>query len=746
MMFPSLPQPQAMTSTRPFPLRTWWSACPRWVRRTLMALAGLYLAYLLVANLFLNTPLGPWAANRKPEKFTAQWGSAFSGWPGYVKAWDVRLQGHVMHTRWEVQAARVQGRVALLPLFHREVRVPWVVADEVTGGARRDPGAPIVPPTFDPKAKPGWVLRFDRIVSDSVREGYFDQLRLQGQGRAEVGFSKQMRGGAMALTPSQAHFTGATLRQGEQVLLHDARIDAGFTLDAHRRDQAAGIDKLLKTDAHLRLQGNTAALSLQRDDQGRPVLRAAPGQGEADIDLHWVRGELAPGGRLAWRAPLVGTRLDGQPLQGEARVELRVDQDIVVHALMPEQPGANLKLDADLRVQGRKVPLQDFTTLVPRANGHVLMQWRFPSLGWITAMFPQAQWLKLRGEGQVDADVQVRAGQLAPGSQVSVPEASASVEVMGHHIDGQAVAHLRVDGEAGALVPTLDLRMQRFQIADEARRPFVEGENLQLDLRAGAGERTVAGLKQTAAAHLAFRDARVPDLRAYNRFLPDAQLRFEGGSGTLSGDMHLAPGGTISEGRLRVAARAARVHAAGIALRTDLDADLRLRQADLRGQNFTLDASTVALRNTSFTGPDGEPHNGWWATVTLPRAHMDWTRPISLDANAQVKVRDLGFLLALYSQKRDFPKWIGKVVDAGQTQVSARIFWHADQLVLDRVQAGNDRFTVLARLRLRGNQREGDLFANWGVLSAALETEGGKRDWHLIRARQWYEAQPALLR
>ncbi|MDG2526125.1 hypothetical protein P6166_12240 [Stenotrophomonas sp. HITSZ_GD] len=735
-----------MESPRSFSLRAWWGARPRWLRRMGGTLVGIYAAYLLLANLFLNTPLGPWAANRKPEKFTAQWGLALSAWPGHVRAWDVHLKGHVMHTRWEVRAARVRGHVALMPLFHRQVRVPLVVAEEVSGGALRDPGVPVLPPRYDPKAPPGWTLRFDRIASDSVRDGYFGDLRLQGQGRAEVGFSKQMRGGAMALMPSHASFTGATLRQRGQVLLHDARLEANFSLDPHRRDQAAGLDKLLKLDARLRLQGSTAALSLARDAQGRPVLRAAPGQGTADIDLHWLRGELAPAGRLAWRAPLAGTRLDGQPLQGEVRVDLAVDRDIVVHALMPEQPGANLKLDADLRLQGRRVPLRDFTTLVPRANGHVLMQWRFPSLGWITAMFPQAQWLQLRGEGQVDADVQVRGGQLAPGSRVSVPQASASAEVMGHHIEGQAQAELRVEGEAGALVPALDLQMQRFVIADEARRPFVEGEQLRLEVRAGAGERTAAGLRQSAAARLVFRNARVPDLRAYNRFLPAAQLRFEGGGGTLSGDLAVAPGGTIAEGRLQVAARGARAHAAGIALSTDLDADLRLRQADLRGQNFTLDASTVALRNVRFTGPDGQPRSGWWATIALPRARMDWTRPIRLDADARVKVRDLGFLLALYSQKRDFPSWVGKVVDAGQTQVSGRVFWHADQLVLDRVQAGNDRFTVLARLKLQGSRREGDLFANWGVLSAALETEGGQRNWHLIRARQWYDAQPALLR
>ncbi|HEY0333437.1 MAG TPA: hypothetical protein VGC74_06955 [Stenotrophomonas sp.] len=735
-----------MQTPRARPTRAWWSDRPRWLRLPVLALVGLYLAYLLLANLFLNTPVGEWAANRKPDKFTIQWGPAVSWWPGYVKIWDVHLKGHVGHTRWEVHAARAQGHLSLWPLLQRQVRVPLVVAEQVTGGARRDPGPPTLPP---PYRAGGWVLDFQRIESDSVRGGYFGDLKLEvaGTGKASGGFYKQLRGGAMELTPWHGELQHARIAGPRQVLLSDGALQVDFSIDRHRRDQAHGIDKLLKTDARLRLQGKTAALSLQRDARGHPVLRAAPGEGQATMDLHWLRGELQPGGKLEWRAPLVGKRLDGQALQGELTAQVRVAQDIQVHAQMPEQPGANLALDAELTVRGRRLPLHDFASLVPRANGHVQLQWRFPTLAWITEMFPQASWLKLQGEGLVDADVQVSEGQLAPGSRISVPQVQASAEVMGNHIEGMAEARLQVDGEAGALVPTLNLQMQRFVIAaDDARaRPFVEGNDLRLDLRAGAGERNVAGLRDTASAHLVFRNARVPDLRAYNRYLPAAHLRFEGGSGTLGGDLQVVPGGRIGQGTLQVVASGAKLHVAGMALRGDVRSDIRLKQADLKGQNFTLDASTLDLRNVSFTGSNGQAHTGWWAKLSLAQGRMDWTRPITVDGNLRINVRDLDFLLAMYAQQRDFPKWIGKIVDAGQAQVTGRVHWHDNLLVLDRVQAGNDRFTVLARLRLQDRQREGSLYANWGVLSAALETRGGQRNWHLIRARQWYDAQPDLL-
>ncbi len=45
----------------------------RWPRRLALALLLVYVAYLLLGNLFLNTALGPWSINRKPEKFRMDW-------------------------------------------------------------------------------------------------------------------------------------------------------------------------------------------------------------------------------------------------------------------------------------------------------------------------------------------------------------------------------------------------------------------------------------------------------------------------------------------------------------------------------------------------------------------------------------------------------------------------------------------------------------------------------------------------
>ncbi|MFE0499555.1 hypothetical protein ACFW0P_02075 [Lysobacter soli] len=186
------------------------------------------------------------------------------------------------------------------------------------------------------------------------------------------------------------------------------------------------------------------------------------------------------------------------------------------------------------------------------------------------------------------------------------------------------------------------------------------------------------------------------------------------------------------------------MHLAGIALRTDVDIDTKLRRADLKRHTFNIDGTRLALQNVSFTEPGGESRSGWWTRIDLQRARMDWDRPVSIDGRAQIAMKDVGFLLALFSRKKDYPKWMGKLIDSGQAQANGNVRLAGKTLLLNDVHASNQRYDVMARLRLHGKQRDGSLYAKWGVLSCAVAVDNGQRDFHLIKAREWYDAQPRL--
>ncbi|MDV2450425.1 hypothetical protein [Xanthomonas hortorum] len=605
------------------------------------------------------------------------------------------------------------------------------------------------PPASTLPTAPAWTLQFDRIVADQVQALTLRQLHIEGDGQLQLGVFKQLRGGPMELFPSRATFDNARMRWDNSEVLRNGQLRIEASIARHAPDQARGLALLQLTNALVAVHGDTAALDVTRNAQGRHTVATRAGKGRADGELRWTRGALQPGSQLQWRAPLRDSARAPAALLGELTAQLQVDQDMRLQVRMPEPADAGLTLDADLRVQGRQLPLQSMRSLLPRTSGHARVHWQLASLSWIPALFPDVDWLTLEGDGLVDADLRIDRGQLGAGSRLQVPHVRAHVGVMGHAIDGQASADLRVDADAnGQLLPALVLQMQQFSIAhsDAPTRPFVQGRDLRLDLQTRADARNLATLRDATRAHLVFANARVPDLRAYNRYLPQQQLRFDGGNGVLSGDLQIEPGGRIGKGGLRIGARAARLQFAGLALRGDVDADLRLQRGDLRAENFRLDASTIQLRNIGFTGPDGQRRDGWWARIVLEDTRMQWRKPIGVDGRVRIQVRDLAFLMSLYARDRSIPNWMLRLVDAGQAQVTGRVHWQDDTVIVDRLQARNERFQVDARLRLQGTQRSGSLLARWGMLSAAVGLRGDTPEWHLLRAPQWYQAQPDLLR
>jgi len=78
-------------------------------------------------------------------------------------------------------------------------------------------------------------------------------------------------------------------------------------------------------------------------------------------------------------------------------------------------------------------------------------------------------------------------------------------------------------------------------------------------------------------------------------------------------------------------------------------------------------------------------------------------------------------------------------------KASTRLRWQAGHIVLDGLQAENERLSLRARLDLLDQNKRGDLYLRWGLLGAGIELDGKQRQWHLAGAREWFDGRPALL-
>ncbi|KAF1017011.1 MAG: hypothetical protein GAK31_00270 [Stenotrophomonas maltophilia] len=276
----------------PLPSRSLQSLPRRW-KIPLATLLVLYALYLLAGNIFLNTPLFDAVTDRKPHKFVMETGPAMTLWPGHITAWNVRMRGHANHTVYVLRAERATGRIALWPLFRREVRIPRVEAVGVSAEINRV--AKAIPPP--PRSDQGWTLRFDAIHSDTIYRARLGSLLLHGQGSGTVGFLKQLKGGPSELFDSRVAFRRAYASYRGIQLLSDMRLDARFRYPWHYRDQAPGVAKFNLLAATLDLDARSQGLRV--DTSGRSVtFGGTPTAGHVTAALGMDRGALRAGSHL----------------------------------------------------------------------------------------------------------------------------------------------------------------------------------------------------------------------------------------------------------------------------------------------------------------------------------------------------------------------------------------------------------------------------------------------------------------
>lgn len=724
---------------KPAPIRA-----RRWIVRAAVVVFATYALYLVAANAFLRTDLARDLVNRRPERFHMQWSGGHTLWPGRVALREVRIGGQARRTRWWLEAGQARGRIALWPLLAREIRVPWVEADGVRGGVDRVDEARSLPPASARAGKP-WTLSMPRIASDSVQGGDVFGWTIAGHGRAEVGFRKELGGGAVELLPSSAAFDALAASRAGETWLRDGRLAATFALPRHLPSQVPGLRKLELLAATLELQGRTDGVRYRLGDDDRYHFAATPGEGRVEAVLSLAQGALARGDRLRLAVPLHATGGDGVEHHDTFEAALDVDEALAVRLLLPDSGARGVSLDTALRVPGTALPLDDWRARIAQAHGHVRGELRVPSIGALLALFAHADWLQLEGRGQVEADLALAGGHLAPGSRLRVRDVDARADVLGNRFSGRAEADAAIDAaDDGTPRSRVDVRMQQFAAAPatDLAAPWLAGEELRVELES---EAQLERMRETLQARLRFRQARVPDLTVLNAWLPNDRLRIVAGSGWLSGDLQVDGEGEVGVGSLRADAPAARLQVDGIDLRGDVELDGRLRRGDLQRGRFALGGTQLRLRNVAFRERGGSARSGWWATLDLDDGHVDWQRPSTLGGRLRARMKDVGFLLALFADRASYPSWTGRVVDAGEARVDGRWLWSGNALVLDRVRARNDRFQVDARMRMQGRQRQGDLYLKWGVLGLGVELQGQQRQFHLRNARAWYDGRPHLL-
>ena len=710
----------------------------RWLRMALIAIA----LYLVTANALINSTLLEPLLNRKPERFQMHWQGGWMLWPGRISLNAVALEGQARNIAWRIEAGRARGRLALWPLLRKELRFAWIEADGPRIRVQRVEDALPAPEPGDR----GLRLVFDEVRVDSPLYFEAGALNLEGRARATASWHQQLRGGPFELLPSHLELDQARLRHADRVLLEHGELALGARIDPHLRREYRGLAILDQLVAELRLEADASGISVAVGEGMQTETRVGPGHGRVEARLELDHGLLAPGSTLDLGLPVAATTFSGLATAGDVQLALRAqDEDLALRLDLPPIPDLVQHASARLALASRRLPLPPWTEQLERLDGEIELDSKFPSLTAIKPLFRHLQGFELEGRGEVKGRVMLASGRLAPGTELAIREAAFGLSAWSHRFHGAARARAGIEPSAdGEPRFNASVVLEQFDLAPAAQPEALlgSGRDLRLDLSA-TGQ--VSTLADSLDARLRFKDARLPDLARFNRYLPPHGPKLMAGTGSIDADMRMQVAENRNGGSFLIRATGATLGLDELVLRGNLLVDARLAAASLAERQFQLPGTRLALQHVSVLQPEGERVDGWWGVAELERGQMDFEQPMELAADAEVKLRDVGPLLAVFAQRRQFPGWIRRLVNAGEADARARLQRQGECLIVDDLVANNARFEVEGRIRYCGEKPAGQLHARWGVLGVGLELENGERQLHLKGARKWFEQQPAYL-
>jgi hypothetical protein len=294
----------------------------KWLRRTVLALAALELAYVLVGNAFLRQDWGRELLSRKPEKLTASWQSAWTVVPGYVHVHGLELRGASVRVAWRVRLNRGTTLISLPSLLLRHLHF---LAGEVRGA---EVDVDLLPPPEHRRRyrwKRGWRVTLGGLHVRGLRRLRLGRFELSGNGSVRGWTRFQVRG-PMVLRIQELRLEGAELANGGAVVARELNASASLSTTPYvpGRQPARELLRGLSGTAHVTAQADRLGFETA-DLRSEPWL-GLNGSGRLELEIGVADGVVQPGSKLSLRGSSVAAEFFDFKATGSGRLEADVPE------------------------------------------------------------------------------------------------------------------------------------------------------------------------------------------------------------------------------------------------------------------------------------------------------------------------------------------------------------------------------------------------------------------------------------
>jgi len=356
-------------------------------------------------------------------------------------------------------------------------------------------------------------------------------------------------------------------------------------------------------------------------------------------------------------------------------------------------------------------------------------------------------WLSVSGIGHVNLGAGLEQGGLLPGSTLAATFPALVVRVLSNEVSGtgrvQGEIRTEPDGTAGS---HLDLDFQDFAITpDGSTQPLVAGQGFHVGL--SSPDVALDLPFSTVSAQVELPESRIPDVMAYNGFLPEGiGLSLRGGTGSARGHLQTTSADNHAQGELIVHGEALQVQLDQLSITANLSLHAQLADASFDEGHYDLSGTILNLDHVGLVDQaHADPADGqrpWSASITVPSGAIDVGAPVYLDTRIAMHCSDSAPFIAAFAQKKDLPRWAQSVLSVKDVSGEARLQVGDTTLALGPCQVrGGKHYQVDLDYHRQGRASNGVLLARAGVLSLGIALRPDGAELQLFNAKHWFEKQ-----
>ena len=405
---------------------------------------------------------------------------------------------------------------------------------------------------------------------------------------------------------------------------------------------------------------------------------------------------------------------------GLMQVDRAVGSMVINNQTGAKNDGAPLQIDANLSIASHrprqfkgKEKLQFFTGTV-NAKGN------FASIGPVSFLPDSELNLTTKGEGDLEAQLNIENGELMPGSQLTFESESLEATFLQFEATGRGIMKASVDSKRNRPV-AIQIDLDEFQIAEPNNpAPYLSGSDLNIE---GKAHRFLLySQKGDGTGALAFNIGQglVEDIQHYNKFIPpNAGLRFLSGSAKTRGGFSIESG--VAHGLIEVSGTAVTLSVRDREIEADFHLSANLSEGDWRTRLFRLKDSTIRLEKVQVSSKVKGTAEDWWGEVKIERGDLIWQEPFDLDAKMRLTMRDVEPLLYMF---RDPEKKKSKIDEfLNVKNVDGRMLAQArdEEIHIDPLHIDSDDLEVISKLSLSRDTANGVLYAKFKKVSAHFQ-------------------------